>query len=84
MATVAIIGTGLIGSAWANVFARAGWDVRLWDPDAKALEAAPGLIEQAMHDVARHGLAADPAAAIRRIKPAATLEEAVSKVDFAQ
>ena len=84
MATVAIIGTGLIGRAWANVFARAGWDVRLWDPDAKALEAAPGLIEQAFHDVARHGLAADPAAAIRRIKPAATLEEAVNDVDFVQ
>ena len=26
----AIIGTGLIGQAWAIVFARQGWQVRLW------------------------------------------------------
>ena len=39
MPTVGIIGAGLIGRAWANVFARAGWDVRLWDPDAAALAA---------------------------------------------
>ena len=60
---------GLIGRAWANVFARAGWDVRLWDPDKDALAAAPGLIEEALHDVARHGLAEDAAAAARRITP---------------
>ena len=29
---VAIVGTGLIGRAWALAFARAGCDVRLWDP----------------------------------------------------
>ena len=53
MSTVGIVGAGLIGRAWANVFARAGWDVRLWDPDAKALKAAPGLIEEALADVAK-------------------------------
>ena len=42
MPTIGIVGVGLIGRAWANVFARAGWDVRLWDPDAAALAAAPG------------------------------------------
>lgn len=30
--TVAIIGAGLIGRAWAVAFARAGWNARLWDP----------------------------------------------------
>ena len=44
MPTVGLVGVGLIGRAWANVFARAGWDVRLWDPDAAALAAAPELI----------------------------------------
>ena len=28
---VAIVGTGLIGRAWAAIFARAGWNVRLTD-----------------------------------------------------
>ena len=84
MPTVAIIGAGLIGCAWANVFARAGWDVRLWDPDAKALEAAPALIGVALHDVAHNGLATDPAAAAARVKTAASLEDAVREADFVQ
>ena len=84
MSTVAIVGAGLIGRAWANVFARAGWDVRLWDPDAAALAAAPRLIEEALHDVAKHGLAKDAAAAARRVTTAATLEEAVGDAEFVQ
>ncbi|MGT2481894.1 3-hydroxyacyl-CoA dehydrogenase NAD-binding domain-containing protein [Methylobacterium oryzae CBMB20] len=31
---VAIVGAGLIGRAWAMIFARAGWDVRLFDAAA--------------------------------------------------
>src|SRR6185503_6092270 len=63
MPTVGLVGVGLIGRAWANVFSRAGWDVRIWDPVAAALAAAPGLIAQSLEDVARHGFAKDPAAA---------------------
>lgn len=48
--TVAIAGSGLIGRAWAIAFARAGWDVRVWDVQAAAiapcLAAACGLIEE--------------------------------------
>ena len=84
MATVGIIGVGLIGRAWANVFARAGWDVQLWDPDAKALDAAPGLIEQALHDVAQHGLAKDPVAAAKRLRIAGSLEEAAQGAELVQ
>ncbi len=84
MSTVGIVGAGLIGRAWANVFARAGWDVRLWDPDAKALKAAPGLIEEALADVAKHGLASDPAAAVKRLKVAASLEDAVAGAELVQ
>ena len=32
MTQVAVIGAGLIGRAWSIVFARAGFDVALWDP----------------------------------------------------
>ena len=32
MTQVAIVGAGLIGRAWTIVFARAGFDVALWDP----------------------------------------------------
>jgi L-gulonate 3-dehydrogenase len=84
MGTVGIIGVGLIGRAWANVFARAGWDVQLWDPDRKALDAAPGMIEQALHDVAKHGLAKDPSAAAKRLRVAGSLEEAVAGAELVQ
>ena len=39
MRRVAIIGSGLIGRAWAMVFARAGWDAALYD-------AVDGVAEQ--------------------------------------
>ena len=84
MPTAAMIGTGLIGRAWANVFARAGWDVRLWDPDAAALATAPKLIAESLHDVARHGLAKDPAAAAKRLTVAASLEDAVAGAELVQ
>ena len=32
--TIAVVGAGLIGRAWSVVFARAGCNVRLWDPVA--------------------------------------------------
>ena len=38
---VAIVGSGLIGRAWATIFARAGWNVRLTDPHIPTLKAAP-------------------------------------------
>jgi L-gulonate 3-dehydrogenase len=82
MPRVGLVGVGLIGRAWANVFSRAGWEVRLWDPDAAALARAPGLIAQSLQDVARHGLAKDPAAAAERIEPAASLEAAVSGAEI--
>jgi L-gulonate 3-dehydrogenase len=84
MPTVGVIGVGLIGRAWANVFARAGWDVRLWDPDTRALAAAPKLIEEALHDVAKHGLAKDPTSAVTRVTIAATLEAAVQDAELVQ
>src|SRR6185436_13884765 len=82
MPTVGLVGVGLIGRAWANVFSRAGWNVRLWDPVPAALADAPKLIAQSLEDVARHGLAKDPAAAVKRIAAAASLEAAVQDVEL--
>src|SRR5262249_4025114 len=67
MPTVAIIGTGLIGRSWAIVFAAAGWQVRLTDASAGALEAAPGLIAEGLADLAGHGLVDDPEGAAARV-----------------
>ena len=82
MATVGLVGVGLIGRAWANVFARAGWQVRIWDAASAVSAAAPELISRALHDVARHGLAEDPAAAAARVRAAGSLEEAVADAEL--
>src|SRR5689334_4015768 len=81
---VAIIGAGLIGRAWAVIFARAGWQVRLTDPHVPTLKAAPRLIRDDLHTLARHGLASDPDDAVARVSAAGNLEEAVRDVEFVQ
>ncbi|WP_460451180.1 3-hydroxyacyl-CoA dehydrogenase [Alsobacter sp. SYSU BS001988] len=82
--TVAIVGVGLIGRAWAAIFARAGWQVRLTDPHGPTLAAAPGLIREELDKLARHGLADDPQGAAARITVAASLAEALDGVSFVQ
>jgi 3-hydroxyacyl-CoA dehydrogenase len=81
---VAIVGAGLIGRAWAAIFARAGWNVRLTDPHIPTLKSAPRLIRDELHALARHGLAGDPDAAVARVSAAGNLEEAVRDVEFIQ
>ena len=81
---VAIVGAGLIGRAWAAIFARAGWNVRLTDPHIPTLKAAPRLIRDELHALARHGLASDPDDALTRISAAGSLQEATLDVDFVQ
>ena len=84
MSTVAIIGAGLIGRAWAQVFARAGWDVRIADPHGPTLEAAPRLIREGLDYQAGHGLVADPAGAAARVSIAKSLAEAAEGVALVQ
>lgn len=81
---VAIVGVGLIGRAWAAIFARAGWNVRLTDPHALTLEAAPKLIFDELRALNRHGLADDPEGAMARISVASSLADAVKDVAFVQ
>ncbi|MCL4768089.1 MAG: 3-hydroxyacyl-CoA dehydrogenase [Hyphomicrobiaceae bacterium] len=84
MPKLAIIGAGLIGRAWSMVFARAGWDIALWDGVAGAADSAKSLIAQGLVDLARHGLAADPAGAAARVAIRGSLEEAVAGADLVQ
>ena len=79
-----IVGAGLIGCAWANVFARAGWTVRVWDPDAAQRGNAARLIEQSLHDLAAHGLVSDAESAAKRVSVVGTLEEAVAGAEYVQ
>jgi 3-hydroxyacyl-CoA dehydrogenase len=84
MTRVACVGTGLIGRAWAAVFAGAGYEVRLHDIDARAVARARGLIGAELKSLAKHGLIRDPAKALSRVRVAADLAEAVAGVDLVQ
>jgi len=84
MANAGIVGAGLIGRAWAHVFARAGWNVRIWDPEAGQRANAARLVEQSLRELAAHGLVSDPAAAAKRVTVVATLEEAVDSAEYVQ
>jgi len=82
--TIAVIGAGLIGRAWAMVFARAGWRVRLHDGVPAQLDAARAFIAASLAEQAAYGLVADPSEALARIHCAPELAEAVAKADFVQ
>ena len=84
MSIAGIVGAGLIGRAWAHVFARGGWQVRVWDPEPAQRDAAAKLIERSLHDLAAHGLVADAAGAARRVSVVATLEAAVAGAEYVQ
>ena len=84
MASVAIIGAGLIGRSWAIVFARAGWQVRVTDPEPRTLENASRLIREGLEELAVHGLVTDPALAAERVAIVQSLADAVSGVDVVQ
>ncbi len=81
---VAVIGAGLIGRAWAMVFARAGWRVRLHDRERTQLDAARTFIDASLVEQGGYGLVADPAAAAARIETSAVLEDALADVDWVQ
>ncbi|MEO6565940.1 MAG: 3-hydroxyacyl-CoA dehydrogenase [Casimicrobiaceae bacterium] len=84
METAAIIGAGLVGRAWAMVFARAGWTVHLYDAAAGQVEAAQGFIATSLAEQQAMGLTDDAAAASARILPAPTLEDAIAGAAWVQ
>jgi 3-hydroxyacyl-CoA dehydrogenase len=85
MEKIAIIGAGLIGRAWAVVFARAGHPVKLWDSDASAVPNALRLIEDAARELRSFDLIDEDARSVSaRLTIAATLAEAVRDADYVQ
>lgn len=59
MERIAIVGAGLIGGAWAMVFARAGHPVRIWDPVEGAAERTMGVVAARLKDLHTAGLIAE-------------------------
>ena len=81
---VAVIGVGLIGQAWAMVFASGGKQVALWDGDATALANAMPLIRGQLDALEQQGLIDNAADAAGRIVSCDTLEAALEGADYVQ
>jgi 3-hydroxyacyl-CoA dehydrogenase len=85
MEKIAVIGAGLIGRAWATVFARAGHPVVMWDNDPAAVPRALKLIEDGLKELKSFGLIDEaPATVGTRITAAPTLADAVRDADYVQ
>jgi L-gulonate 3-dehydrogenase len=84
MSRIGIVGAGLIGRAWSIVFARAGHDVALYDIDPAAAAASLKTIAGNLDDLAANGLIDDAASVLARIRPVATMAEAVAGVVHVQ
>ncbi len=82
--TITVTGAGLIGRAWAIVFARAGLPVRLHDVDRAALHDALERIAVSLTELREAELITDPAALLNRIEPCESLPEALSGADYVQ
>ncbi|HSK38425.1 MAG TPA: 3-hydroxyacyl-CoA dehydrogenase [Arenibaculum sp.] len=69
MSKIAIIGSGFIGRAWAITFARAGFDVALYDHDDAAAAKAHAYIAEILPSLAEYDLlnGAPPDAVLARI-----------------
>jgi L-gulonate 3-dehydrogenase len=86
LSAVAVIGSGLIGRAWAISFARANNDVRIWSPTPGKAEAAVAYIEALLPDLAKHGLLRESSAeSVRhRITVSKDLAHSVTSADYVQ
>lgn len=82
--SVAIVGAGLIGRAWAMIFARAGWNVRLFDAADGVAEAAIPLCAAGLRTLSENGLCPDPEAASSRIRAPNGLGACLDGVGFVQ
>lgn len=83
---VAIVGAGLIGRAWAITFARAGHEVRLWDPAPDAAAAALAYVRSVGEDLARNDLLNGRSVddIVGALTPCASLAEALDGVRWVQ
>lgn len=86
MTRVALVGAGVVGSSWSLVFARAGFEVSVYDADPNSAVRTKDFVRKALSGLAALGLApaelAETVAA--RVKPAVRMDDALDGVDYVQ
>jgi L-gulonate 3-dehydrogenase len=75
-----------VGGSWSLVFARAGFDVKLYDPSSASMEAALSFAKAAAAALAAQDLLNGQSVEVvlARLKPVQTLAEAVRDADYVQ
>ena len=82
---IAVIGSGRIGRAWAIVFARNGFTVKIHDASQDMLTGAIPAIRESVEDLASFGLVDEPVDTIvARISTCDTLAETVADAELVQ
>ena len=82
---IGIIGAGLIGRAWAMVFARAGRQVALHDADPDAVRVAVPAIRDSLGALKSEGLIDEPVErVVARVTPVASVADAVTGAAYVQ
>ncbi len=86
MTKITLVGAGLVGGSWALVFARAGFDVTLYDPSPASLKTAIDFATSAAPMLAKQDLlnGQTPTDVLARLKPETSLAEAVRDADYIQ
>ncbi len=82
--TIAVVGGGSIGVAWAIVFARANHEVRVYDVDAARTAAVLKEVAERAVELATFGLIDDPDAVVGRVTVHRELAPAVRGAFYVQ
>ena len=86
MSKIALVGLGLVGRAWAISFARAGYEVALWDERPQAVDETLTFANKFLPELDAHGLLDGEAALYvrARMRRAASLADAVENTIHVQ
>ena len=83
---IALVGAGVGGSSWSIVFARAGYEVCVYDAKPSTRDGVIASARSVATDLAAHGLieAAEVEPILARIKVAESLEAALAGASYVQ
>jgi L-gulonate 3-dehydrogenase len=85
MEKIAVVGAGLVGRAWAIVFARAGYPVMLYDSNPETVAKSLETVESSLNDLQEFGLISESPSVIRsRMSVAKSLKEVLDGAAYAQ
>ena len=81
---IAVVGAGLVGAGWTLVFARAGYETRVFDPDPKVRDSVFSWAADTAAELHDFGLAGPAESVLPNIKIVDRLDEALDGADYVQ